>query len=410
MITNQKKETKVDFKGFVNHNSRIAKVTREVVAVLIWTYTFIKLFIFDIDTYLVRSLLPNHTYLLKYKFTILIGLVAVFWLFTKNKQIFIWSLYILFYPLILLFWRIPYFIFKQKSWVIAFTFINGIISFIVSLKYLFVTSAIYTVSATILLTSTNEALLVISCISILIILILTFYNRFEVIFKKSNLLSFYTTFFSRMDNSTLIIEEEITKTPVELLDEKQLERRTTNLQSIVLFNRIHLFIAKKLREYQNSKMNYAYYIVSIIGVVAFTILSFTFVNLSLYKIDPDNFSFESPPSLFTFIYYSFNNLLSTPISELKAITPISQSISMFSTFCAFLIGVILVSLILSVRSQKHQEELNEVISGFERQGELLEKLILVQYKIKNIEDALVELEKLKAILINIIYKITDNIK
>lgn len=410
MITNHKKDTKIKLKSPDSYSSKFAKITREIVAVLIWVYTIIKLLIFDIDTYLVQSLLPSHIYLLKYRFLIIIGLIAVIWLFTSTKQVFIWFVYIFFYPVILLFWRIPYIVFKQKSWVFAFTFINGVISFIVSVKFLFLTSTIYILSAAFILLSTNEVLLVMSLILILIILIVTFYKRFEVIFKKSNLLGFYTTFFSRMDNSTLIIEEEITKTPVDLLTEKQIEKRTTNLQIIVLFNRINLFIAKKLTEYQNSKMNYAYYIVSIIGVVVFTIVSFTFVNLSLYKINPDNFIFESSPSFFTFIFYSFNNLLSTPISELQAITPISQSVSMISTFCSFLIVVILVSLILSVRSQKHQEELSEVIKGFEHQGELLENLISEQYKIKNIDEALAELERLKSVLITFIYKITDNIK
>lgn len=409
-ITNQKKDISVVIKDKISSQFTFVKLIREIIAGLVWIYSLIKLFVFDIDRYIIQNSLPNHTYLLQYKFVIIIALIALVWLFTRNKQIFTWSFYILFYPLILLFWRVPYFIFKQKSWVLAFTFINGLISFIVTIKYSFITSAVYILSLTILLTSTNKMFLVLSCLSISILLLFTFYNRFRVIFKKSSLLSFYSIFFSRMDNSSLIIEEEITKTPVEFLTEKQLDKRTTNLQSIVLFNRINLFIAKKLRDYQNSRMNFAYYIVSLIGLVVFTILSFTLINLSLYKINPNNFDYDTAPSFFIFLYYSFNNLLSTPISELKAITPVSQSVSMMGTFCAFLILAILTSLILSVRSEKHNEELNEVINGFERQGEVLEKLIMDQYKINNIEEALIELEKLKSVMIKFIYKITENIK
>ncbi|CAM4096895.1 hypothetical protein [Mesobacillus thioparans] len=409
-ITNRKKDINVIVKSTLDSKLTLTKLLREFIAAFIWAYSIIKLFIFDVDIYLIQNFLPNHTYFIIYKLPILLGLVALLWLFTKNKNIFFWSLYICFYPLILLFWRIPHIIFRQKNWVLAFTFINGILSFMITIKYSFISSTVYLISLIVIMTSTNKALLLFSCTAISVILILTFYNRFKVIFKKSSILGFYTLFLSRVDKSTLILEEEITKTPVELLNDRQMEKRTTNLQMLVLFNRIHLFIAKKLRLYQNSRMNFAYYVISIVGLVIFTILSFTLINLSLFKLNTTHFYYEEIPSFFIFIYYSFNNLLSTPISELKAVTPLSQSVSMVGTFSAFLILVILTSLVWSVRSQKHNDELNDVINSFEQQGKGMEQLIVDQYKIKNIEDALIELEKLKAVLIKFIYKISENIK
>ncbi len=103
----QTKETKKEIipqqskkeKGVAN---RFFSILREIIALLFWIYIPIKLFVFDIDVSLVNKYLPSYAWLLDFKFFILIGIIAVIWLITKNKHILSWSLYILFYPAIVL--------------------------------------------------------------------------------------------------------------------------------------------------------------------------------------------------------------------------------------------------------------------------------------------------------------------
>jgi len=90
--------------------------------------------------------------------------------------------------------------------------------------------------------------------------------------------------------------------------------------------------------------------------------------------------------------------------------PISQTASMIESFFALFLVVIFVSLLLSVRSQRHAEELNEVIKGIEGQGKDMEGFIKDEYKINSIDDAMAELEKLKAGMAKFIYKITESIQ
>ena len=125
-------------KGVVN---RFSAVLKEIVASLFWIYVLLKLFVFDIDVFLVNKYLPSYAWLLNFKFFILIGTIAVVWLITKNKHVFSWTLYIFFYPAIVLFWKIPFFVFKQKNWIFVFALINAAISFFKSIKYNFITVA-----------------------------------------------------------------------------------------------------------------------------------------------------------------------------------------------------------------------------------------------------------------------------
>src|SRR5207249_10094724 len=80
--------------------SYVEKVAREIVAGFFWLYVLVKLFVFDIDVFLIAEYVPRYAWLLNYKFFILIGLIAVVWLITKNKHVAVWTFYILCYPAI----------------------------------------------------------------------------------------------------------------------------------------------------------------------------------------------------------------------------------------------------------------------------------------------------------------------
>ena len=319
-------------KESINH---IFAITKEVVAVLFWIYVLTKLFVFDIDIFLVNKFFPEYAFLLNFKFFILIGTIAVIWLITKNKYILSWLLYIFFYPAIILFWKIPVFVFKQKSWLFAFALINALISFFKSIKYNFIIAALFLVSAAVIFSFSSEKLLWPVILIIFVILTIVYFQKFISIFRPSSIFQVHIKIFSAIRKhgiASFSLDESIKNLPVESLDPKQLEKRTANLQISVLFNRICLFAVKKLRDYQNSRLNIVSYVFTILLLIVLTIFSFAIINLGLFKINHEFFSFSTIPSFFTFFYYSFNNLLFNSIQEITPVMSISQSVSMIESF------------------------------------------------------------------------------
>lgn len=392
---------------------RIFAVLKEFFAIILWLYVLVKIFIFDIDVFLVNKLFPDFARLLNFKFFILVGIIAVIWLITKNKHILAWSLYIFFYPVIIIFWKIPFFVFKQKSWIFAFALINAVISFFKSIKYNFIVAALFLVSVAVILGFSNAKFLWSAIVILFVILTIVYIHRFVYVFKPSSIFQVYIKILSgirKHGKASFVLDDSLKNLPVESLDQKQLEKWSTNLQLSVLFNRICLFTAKKLRDYQNSGSNIVSYVLTIILLIVLTIFSFAVVNLGLFKIDSALFDCSVVPSFFTFFYYSFNNLLFSSIKEIIPIMPISQTVSMIESFFALFLVAIFISLLLSIRGQKHAEELNEAIKGVEAQGVEMEGFIKEEYKFNSIEDAMVELEKLKAGLAKFILKITESIK
>lgn len=243
--------------------------------------------------------------------------------------------------------------------------------------------------------------------------IVTYICRFFLVFKPSSIFQVYIKIFSGIRKhgvSVFALDESIKNLPVESLDQKQMETWTANLQMSVLFNRVCLFAAKKLRDYQNSGLNFVSYVLTILVLIVLTVFSFAAINYGLFKIDSGLFSYTATPNFFTFFYYSFNNLLFNSIREITPILPISQTVSMIEYFLAMFLVVIFVSLFFSFRSQRHTEELNELIKEIAGQGKDMEGFIKNEYKINSIDDAMVELEKLKAGMIKFIYKITESIQ
>lgn len=385
--------------------SKFFSLLREVIAALFWIYVLLKLFIFDVDVYLVSKYLPNYAWLLNFKFFILIGAIAIIWLVTKNKYILFWSLYILFYPAILLsilLWKISLFVFKQKSWIFAFALINAVISFFRSIKYNFIVFALFLVSLVVVFGFSNKKLLWLSTSALFIILLIIYIHRFILVFKPSSVFQTLMRIFSATKNygakqTTLFaLDENIKNLPVASLDQKQLEKWTANLQNSVLFNRICLFAAKKLRDYQNSGFNIVSYILTILLLIVLTIFSFATINFGLFKINNDFFSYPMIPNFFTFFYYSFNNLVFNSIKEIAPSTPIAQSVFMVELFFALFLVAIFISLLISIKSQRHTEELNEAIKNIKAQGTEIEGFIKDEYKINSIKDANGRIRKIKS--------------
>lgn len=339
---------------------------------------------------------------------------AVLLAIVRRKVIILWTLYVLFFPIIILFWKIPYFIFKQKSWVLAIATINSVIAFFFSFKQALITSAIFIASSVIILKASNSYILYGSALMIMITLIITYFYRFIMIFRSSKVNDFYIDILSKSRQKNLtkqfVMDESLKNLPYSQLSEKQLEKWIQNLQSTVLYNRIFLFMARKIKNYQDSKLNYAFYANTTVFLLLLTILSFSFINLALYKVDTSAFKVSEAPSFFSFFYYSFNNLLFNAVDEMKPITMYSQLASMIESFFALLMGMIFVTLLFSARSERHTRELDLIIMQFEERGKDLELFIRKEYNINSIEEALELLKKVQAVFINFLYKLTDNIK
>jgi hypothetical protein len=75
---------------------------------------------------------------------------------------------------------------------------------------------------------------------------------------------------------------------------------------------------------------------------------------------------------------------------------------MIEKLLALILGLILVSTLLSHKNQRQSDELSAAIRDIEAEGRTMEAFIQTEFHVRNIDDAISELERLKAGMLQII--------
>jgi hypothetical protein len=100
-------ESPSEKKEFLTRKAKIMFFLWQLIAIFFWIYTLTQVFVFDIDGFLIAKEFLLLTLVVTYKFLFLIGILAIFWLYVGTGTILFFATYVIFYPLILLLWKIP---------------------------------------------------------------------------------------------------------------------------------------------------------------------------------------------------------------------------------------------------------------------------------------------------------------
>ena len=69
-----------------NKTSRLNIYLKNIFAVIFWCYGLIKIFVFDIDIYIIEKNNPEISWLISYKFIIFLTIIALLWFFTRKSN------------------------------------------------------------------------------------------------------------------------------------------------------------------------------------------------------------------------------------------------------------------------------------------------------------------------------------
>src|ERR1700691_2931071 len=95
------------------------QIIRECVAMALWAYVLLKLFVADPDVYILR-LAPGLSRVLDLRVFALTGVLCAGYLVLGQKRFLKLLLYLLAYPVVVLFWKLPLTAFKRWPLIIAF--------------------------------------------------------------------------------------------------------------------------------------------------------------------------------------------------------------------------------------------------------------------------------------------------
>ena len=146
--------------------THLAFLVRECAAIIIWSFLLIKVFIFDIDIYLINKITPDYLWLLDLKILLFMLAISIVWLILGQRSFLKLFAYISGYPLVLLLWRFPLICFKH--WAIVIVFSPVLYNAIKRFRSTFILYTFAMTSIAIIIFSTSRWLLLVA-IAVLIV-------------------------------------------------------------------------------------------------------------------------------------------------------------------------------------------------------------------------------------------------
>jgi hypothetical protein len=149
--------------------------------------------------------------------------------------------------------------------------------------------------------------------------------------------------------------------------------RSSTMLGFLLFNRLTLFIAHRLRVFRQNRIIVLYGILKIAYTFVITVLIFGLEYYGLSRLQPKSFV-NGPHSLLVSIYHSFNTFIKTGPSMMLPQTPAAYLFIVTEHISSLIFGLMVVFIITVILIEKHQKELDALIMSLEKESEALTSL------------------------------------
>ncbi|MFH9125562.1 hypothetical protein [Streptomyces globisporus] len=360
----------------------------------IWLYITVKLFIFDIDNYLVERFFPGSAGILNYRFLFIGGAFVLLVLFSKGRRL--KYLYVCFFPLIVACWKIPKWFYKAKSWIAVFTFLNVVSMAVRHLKWNVTTRFCALLSLVVVAASDNRLVLGIcaSYLGIYFVLLMARTIWFSV--KPSHFLNSQHTLIEKISGASFV--NHVTAVSPELRDSSlvrfsaaQLTTFQSNLGMAVLVSRATYYWAYQLEKYRTSAAALMLSAIAYASLYVQGIAVFSMINWAILKMDPSAFAYSDTPAFLQVAYYS---LFHGAGSALSPVSGIAVLVKIATNVIAPLFVTALVTQFLINRRQVEQDAAaQEAIKKIKAAGAELEKKFRDEYEVST-EEAILRLQTL----------------
>src|SRR4051794_2810955 len=212
----------------------------DVASVIAWTYVVLTLFVVNVDRKVVDAVGIDPS-LLDYKLFAIIGVAAVL-VFVFGKGVIIPVLYILFFPLIVLFWKVPVFLFRRRSFVLAFAALNVCLSFFPSFKGNVVWFGVWSICAVLAYSSHTTALVAVAIVGITAALFRSYARIIRASFFPSRFVKLQERLVVRFAESdrvrrAMTLDDELRSAEIVKYDQEQLAKLAQSLSIAVALNK-----------------------------------------------------------------------------------------------------------------------------------------------------------------------------
>ncbi|MEU8355923.1 hypothetical protein AB0C27_07900 [Nonomuraea sp. NPDC048882] len=357
----------------------------DFIAILLWVYALSKLFVFDVDEYILARIAPGMMEALNYR--VFIFLLAFTFVVIFFRRYYLGMAYILFFPLVVLVWKIPRLVYRTRSWVAALGVINMAATLIRDFKFNLVALTATAISVVLVAVSDKAYILVPAVLVLVAVLLWTSVRVVKCSLTPSRFLSLQQKLIDRAASSTFIaqvteVNSELRKAEVERFNHTQLSTFQASLSTAILVCKFSYYWAYQLECYRRSALIHLFGTLSYFRLFIQTALTFALANYALLKASPESFSFDSQPTFIRVFWYSLSALFVNgidglaPASDMAIVIVVVQGVS-----GPLILSMLVLHYVQSFRQARRESEIKEVVAKIKANGDLLEVRLREQYEV-----------------------------
>lgn len=349
---------------------------------LLWVYVTVKLFVFDLDSYVVDEYVPQGQVALEYKFFIVGGVLILMLLFSKGRRLM--YLYVISFPLVVVFWKIPKWLYRFKSWIAVFLVLNAATSFVRHFKFNAVTRFLALLSLVLIGVARNGIVMAASAAYLGIYFVVLMVRTMWFAIKPSHFLAAQQKLVKGLADGSFTthlvgVNKELRDDSVQKFNASQLSTFIANLSNAVLVSKGVYFWAYQLEKYRTSAAALIVSTFSYASLYLQGVIFFTAVNYAILRIEPGAFAYKGDPSVLQIAYYSlFTGAGSflTPISTSATIVKLAINI-----IGPLFLAALVTQFVISRRQVEQDAAASEAVEGIKKAGSELEKRFRDEYDI-----------------------------
>jgi hypothetical protein len=357
----------------------------DVVAMVTWSPTIIKLFIGDLDRTILSSVAPGALWVLDVRWFLVLAVAALLLLLLNGRTLGLSLGYVVCYPLVILLWKLPKSLIKRQSPLLAIALASVTFNLAARTRPFIYAVTLETLCGLIILTSGEHWLIWVAVTAFTIVLVWWLTVMAVDMFRTEALLRAQNRFIRWLLGFKILEKVVTTDQPDQLSlkdwkidDAKQYRDRAG---AALIVRQILFYWAEAVTQYRRGPAVAVLNALVVAGMIAQIVVAFAFINYGIYVVDPAQYTAASSPDAATFLYYSAAAIY---FGEVDNLVPIGTwaVIAKLSNGLIGSIGVltIVASFLVSLRPARADAGATTAIRTLTRQADDLGAVIETQYR------------------------------
>ena len=370
--------------------SRVRWHVLDLLGTLLWIYIPIKLLVIDLDRVLVSALAPGLLPLLDYRF--IATLVSLALLALLVRRWWFYFLYVAGFPVVVVFWKVPYFLVRRRSWATFLGLLQVFVVLFSDLRWNIITKSLATVAGLLILLTDIPSLVSGAALYLIGLMIWSLVRRLRRILGTPSFIEVQRRTIHRVMRSgnlrsMITLKDEYLTGDLTRYDDTQAESVTSTIAyAIGATKLLHLWAYQLDRYRRRYSPSVVFNVISYTWVFISALIGMALVNFALLKLDSGQYAVDGPRPPIAVLVYSLSTFW---LGEAGGMHPIGQ-LAYLVQFVggltgALILGALLLNLYLSWVRERDDTATESLITELRDEARVLERTFAEDYSVSTDE-------------------------